>query len=168
MKVRDMKTMLVPKRFGNLAMLGLLSLVIAGCASAGAKSSVRVTEEKRYIQLNHVQDGSRISVLRKEDAQAMLCKKCKTVQYPSSTSSSYFYTAPLRRGIVGDVGWRDGWGSYDRAWRHYCPGCKSTITTAGRSTAKTKTIEHTCTAGGDESAFCCATGPQKSPTAGVN
>ena len=38
-----------------------LAFVAAGCATSGGESKVRVTEEKQYIRLNHVQDTSQLT-----------------------------------------------------------------------------------------------------------
>lgn len=158
------------KTLASLAALGLLALLMAGCASSGAKSRVRVTEEKGYIRLNHVQDAPLTSGLKKGDALAMVCSKCKTVWYqsPASAANPFFYPPPLRQGIVGDVGWqRQRWAFHDWSHRHYCPGCKSTVTTTGTSKDRKETIAHTCNSCGDDSVFCCATQKDATPTEGM-
>ncbi len=53
-----MKTRITKATFTTLATICLLVLVIAGCASPGSKSRVRVTEENQYIRLTHLQDTS--------------------------------------------------------------------------------------------------------------
>lgn len=164
-----MKTTTTAKTRARLAALGLFALVMTGCASSGAKSRVRVTEEKGYLQLNHVQDASLASGLKKGEALAMVCGKCKTVWYqsPASASRPFFYPPPLRQGIVGDLGWQQQrWAFHDWTQRHYCPGCKSTVTTTGTWKERKETVVHTCNSCGDDSVFCCATTPD-APTTGM-
>jgi hypothetical protein len=158
----------------SLAVIGLLAFVAAGCASSGGKPHVRVTEEKGYIQFNHIQDTSQSMALKKGAAMAMACSKCKTVWYDTVTpaSSQFFYPPPLRGGIAGSLGWQQQrWAFHDsfHDWsqRHYCPGCKSTITTTGTRENTKETIKHTCHACGEESVDCCATQKDAPPTEGM-
>ena len=51
--------------------------------------------------------------------------------------------------------------------RHYCPGCKSTITTTGAGFGAKEEVKHTCDACGSDSMFCCATKREASPTQGM-
>lgn len=53
-----MNTIKSAATFASLGAAVLLVLSVAGCASSGGKPSVRVVEEKGYIQLHHVQDTS--------------------------------------------------------------------------------------------------------------
>ena len=163
-----MNTKMTMKTPGRVVLaVGRLAFVAAGCASSGGKSSVRVTEEKQYIRLNHVQDTSQLD-LKKGDALAMVCSKCKTVWYqnPASSRSPFYYPPPLRGGIAdGPSGWQQQrWAFHDWERRHYCPGCKSTITTTG--TWK-ENIKHSCDTCGSRSVFCCATTRDAPPTEGM-
>lgn len=153
----------------SLLALGLLAFLAGGCASSGGKSTVRVTEEKQYIRLSHVQDTSQPLNLKKGDAVAMACSKCKTVLYrPITTSTAWFYQPPMRRGIAGYSGWQREQAAFqDWSQRHYCPGCKSTITTTGTWFNRKETVKHTCDACGDDSVFCCATKKDTTPTDGM-
>lgn len=147
------------------AMLAIV--VLAGCASSGGKPAVRVTEEKQYIRLHHVQDTSQPLTLKKGDAVAMACAKCKTVLYrPATAATTSFYQPWARPGSFS--GWqRERAAMQDWSMRHYCPGCKSTITTTGSWFNQKETIKHTCTSCGDASVFCCATGQDAAPTEGM-
>jgi hypothetical protein len=40
--------------------------------------------------------------------------------------------------------------------KHLCPGCETTISTAGTGKASRDVVTHKCSAGGAESATCCA------------
>jgi RNase P subunit RPR2 len=165
-----MKTIPTKTTLASVVAIALLALVMAGCASSGSKPRVRVTEEKGYIQLTHVQEKSQPAALKKGDAMAMVCGKCKTVWYQSAASASrpFFYPPPLRQGIVGDVGWqRQRWAFHDWSRRHYCPGCKSTVTTTGAWLNEKETVKHTCDTCGEDSLFCCATKKDGTPTIGM-
>ena len=153
----------------SILAFGLLAFVAAGCASSGGKSSARVTEEKQYIQLRHVRDTSQPLNLKTGDAVAMACSKCKTVLYrPVTDPTPFFFQPPLRPGVAGYSGWRpEQTASQDWSQRHYCPGCKSTITTTGSWFNQKETVKHTCDACGDDSVFCCATTKAATPTEGM-
>ena len=148
----------------------LLVLGMAGCASSGSKPSVRVVEEKGYIQLHHVQDTSQPLDLKKGDAAAMVCGKCKTVQYHRLTSPSWGFPYGLgRRPGTGNYwAWEEQRRAYENwSQRHYCPGCKSTITITGTWLNRKETVKHNCEACGDDSVFCCATKKQAAPSDGM-
>lgn len=165
-----MRTIMTQTTFASLAALGLLVFATAGCTSSASKSRVRVTEEKGYIQLAHVQDTSQSLNLKKGHAMAMLCDKCKTVRDESlsSSSSKFLYPPPLRTGMVGSRGWQqERWAVYDWPRRHYCPGCKSTVTTTGTWLNQKETVKHTCDTFGDASVFCCATTKGAAATEGM-
>lgn len=152
------------------ALLGIV--VLTGCASSGGKPTVRVTEEKQYIRLQHVQDTSRPLALKKGDAVAMACAKCKTVLYRPVTASTTSFYQPWTRSGPGLPGSFSGWqreraAMQDWSTRHYCPGCKSTITATGTWFNQKETIKHTCASCGDASVFCCATGQDAAPTGGM-
>ena len=166
-----MKTRINKRIPASILAVGLLALVASGCASSPGKTNVRVTEEKQYIQLRHVTDTSQLLNLKKGDAVAMACSKCKTVLYRSVTDSTpFFFQPPLRAGVAGSgyAGWQREQSSFhDWSQRHYCPGCKSTITTTGSWFNQKETIKHTCDARGDDSVFCCATTKDATPTGGM-
>jgi RNase P subunit RPR2 len=152
----------------------LLAIVaLAGCASSSGKSAVRVTEEKQYIQLRHVRDTSQPLALKKGDAVAMACSKCKTVLYrPVTAFTTSFYQTWARSGpgLPGHSysGWQQERAAFqDWSQRHYCPGCKSTITTTGSWLNQKETVKHTCAACGEDSVFCCATGQDADRTQGM-
>lgn len=150
-----------------LGALLLLTVMAAGCASSGGKPTVRVTEEKKYILLNHVQDTSQPLDLKKGDAVAMACSKCKTIWYDSvdrSTTRFYYPFGPSPSRSSFDYSARP-FPTWER--RHYCPGCKSTITTTGSWKDRKAEIKHTCTSCGDESVFCCATRKDTAATEGM-
>lgn len=153
----------------GFALLGIVA--VAGCASSG-KPVVRVREEKQYIQLRHVRDTSQPLVLKKGDAVAMACGKCKTVLYRPVTASTTSFYQPWARsgpGLPGfsNSGWQRERASFqDWSQRHYCPGCKSTITITGTWLNQKETVKHTCDSCGEASVFCCATG-QDAPTEGM-
>lgn len=126
--------------FGALFAAGLL----AGCASSGP----RATEEQRFIQLHHVANTGEDVNLKKGDAVAMVCTKCKTVLYANIQKPYSRFVTPFEH-------------------RHFCPGCKSTITTTGSGFNANEEVRHTCEACGSDSMFCCATARSTSPTSGM-
>ena len=165
-----MKTRIPKTTLATFATIGLLALVIAGCASPTGKSRVRVTEENQYIRLTHLQDTSQALDAKKHDAPAMACGKCQTVWHQSlnSPSSQFVYPPTLRGGIAGSIGWqRQQWAFHDSSQWHYCPGCKSTITSTGAGKDRQETIKHTCNISSSDPVFCCATGKDAMPTGGM-
>lgn len=78
----------------------------------------------------------------------MVCNKCKTVLYASVDKPRTRFTTPFEH-------------------RHYCAGCKSTITAAGAGFKSKEEVKHTCDACGSESVFCCATKRDARPTEGM-
>ena len=133
------------KALGCLMLVGLLA---AGCASSRDKPRMRVTEERGYIRLNHVQNTPQTMSLKKGDAVAMVCAKCKTVLYANVDRPRNRFFVPLEH-------------------RHYCPGCKSTITVTGAGFNLKEQVEHTCSVCGSNSVFCCATTTDAPPTEGM-
>ena len=97
---------------GSVTILAL-GLAVAGCASSGGKTTTRVYEERKFIPLYHVKNTGEEVNLKKGDAIAMACAKCKTVLYADVNRPRNRFFVPLEH-------------------RHYCPGCKSTITVTGR------------------------------------
>ena len=122
----------------------MLLLAVVGCAS----TSPRVTQEEKFIQLNHVADTGAEANLKKGDAIAMVCTKCKTVLYANLDKPYKRFVTPFEH-------------------RHSCPGCKSTITTTGAGFGSKGEVKHTCEACGSDSMFCCATKRGASPTQGM-
>ena len=128
----------------SLSALLFLAVGVAGCASSGP----RVTEERKFIQLHHVANTGEALNLKKGDAIAMVCTKCKTVLYVNLDKPYTRFVTPFEH-------------------RHSCPGCKSTITTMGAGLASKGEVKHTCEACGSDSMFCCATKPGSGPTKGM-
>ena len=126
--------------FGALLALAL----IAGCASSGPQ----VTQEQKFIQLHHVANTGAEANLKKGDAVAMVCTKCKTVLYANLQKPYNRFVTPFEH-------------------RHYCPGCKSTITTTGTGFSSKEEVRHTCNDCGSESVFCCATRRDAATTEGM-
>jgi RNase P subunit RPR2 len=151
----------------GVALLAIAAL--AGCASPSGKPAVRVREEQQYIQLRHVQDTSQSLNLKTGDAVAMACAKCKTVLYrPITTSTTWFYQPWARPSSPGYWAREQQRQAYENwAQRHYCPGCKSTITVTGTWLNQKETVKHTCDACGDDSVFCCSTQREAPSTEGM-
>jgi len=126
--------------------VGLVAaLFVVGCAS----SRTRIVEEKGFVPLHHVRSTDELN-LDKGDAIAMACIKCKTVLFANVDQPRTRFAKP--------------------AWlehRHYCPGCKSTITITGAGFGAKEQIKHTCEGCGDDSVFCCATKTASTPTTGM-
>lgn len=149
----------------------LVTLILTGCATAGGKSTARVTTEKKYIRLDHVRDTAEQANLQGGDAIAMACSKCTTV-WSSQVQE-------LRPRIYNS--YREWGTAFQRnrqlassvdpfvvsVGRHFCPGCKSTITTTGHGKHKQEMIKHTCENCGDNSMLCCATRRDAPPTDGM-
>ena len=86
--------------------------------------------------------------LKQGDAIAMVCTKCKTVLYANVEKPRTKFLTPLEH-------------------RHYCPGCKSTITITGAGFGMKQEVKHTCGACGSDSVFCCATKSVAEETKGM-
>ncbi len=129
-----MKTSKSLLRMLSVGLALVLALVVTGCAS----TRPRVTEERKFIQLHHVANTGAELNLKKGDAIAMACAKCKTVLYADVNRPRTRFFVPLEH-------------------RHYCPGCKSVITTTGAGFKMQTEVKHTCENCGSDSVFCCAT-----------
>ena len=132
--------------FRNI-ILGLsfvLLLLVIGCAS----SRTYVTEEKKSIPLHHVKNTTDELDLTKGDAIAMACTKCRTVVSKAKSGLSRRFFRPLET-------------------RHYCPGCKSTITVTGLGLKSNQEIKHTCVGCGNDSVFRFATKRASAATQGM-
>lgn len=147
-KRKDKKMNTKSKPLASLGAVTLIALIAVGCASSGGKSSVRVMNEEKFIPLHHVADTSRDVNLRRGDTVAMACSKCKTVLVSTVGQARNHFYVPLEH-------------------QHYCPGCKSTITTTYTGLSSKQEIRHTCKECGDDSVFCCATQPGAGPTPGM-
>jgi hypothetical protein len=132
----------------GLAAILVLGLAITGCASSVGKSTTRVYEERKFIPLYHLKNTGEEVNLKKGDAIAMACAKCKTVLFADVNRPRTRFFTPFEH-------------------RHNCPGCKSTITVTGRGFGAPEEIKHTCDACGDDSVFCCATRREAPPTEGM-
>ncbi len=139
-----MKTAKSPQRLLAVVSLATLALVVTGCVSSGQ----RVTEERQFIQLHHVANTGDELNLKKGDVVAMACTKCRTVLYANVDKPRTRFFTPLEH-------------------RHYCPGCKSTITVTGAGLKSKEEVKHTCDACGSDSVFCCATKREAPPTVGM-
>lgn len=147
--------------FTTLGGMLLAALVTTGCASPGRNRSAQVVEEKGFIQMHHVRDTSEPLDLKKGDAVAMVCAKCRTVWYHDvfSPASTFPYTYLGRPSLITPGAWareQQRQAFEDWALRHYCPGCKSTVTITGTWLNRRETVKHTCESCGDDSIFCCA------------
>ena len=128
----------------GFALALMLVLTVVGCASSGPQ----VTQEQRFIRLHHVANTGAEANLKKGDAVAMVCTKCKTVLYADIHKPYSRFVTPFEH-------------------RHYCPGCKSTITITGVGFGSKEEVKHTCEACGSDSMFCCATKSEAAPTQGM-
>lgn len=161
------------KHVGPALGLGIATLLlvgVTGCASTGGKPTTRIYEEKKYIRLHHVQDTSLAEHAETGEAIGMVCSKCKTVRSDALTTSwrHFGYPGWVRPTYAGYWVWEQQQRAYE-AWarRHYCPGCKSTISVTGRGKDRKETVKHTCANCGDTSLVCCATRMDSPPTEGM-
>lgn len=135
-------------RWVGCASVLALALAMTGCTTTELKSTTRICEERKYIQLHHVAGTSETLNLWKGDAVAMACRKCKTVLYADPDRPRTKFFTPFEH-------------------RQYCPGGKSTITVSGSGFNRREQFTHTCAGCGDGSACCCATQKVASPTEGM-
>ncbi len=123
----------------------MLVVAVVGCASFRPQ----VTQEQKFIRLHHIATTGAEVNLKKGDAIAMVCTKCKTVLYADIQKPYNRFVTQLEH-------------------RHHCPGCQSTITTTGSGLNAKEEVRHTCEACGSDSMFCCATTRSASPTSGMD
>lgn len=159
--------MKITRHFRHLAAWAAVltvGLAVTGCASSGGKSTTRVYEEREFIPLYHVKNTGDELNLKKGDAIAMACAKCKTVLYRPVRTSAWLYRPWVSPGVAGYYS-----NQRERLpfqW-HSCPGCKSTITITGTWLNQKETVKHTCELSGVDSVFCCATRREAPPTEGM-
>ena len=144
-----------------------LTFLGSGCASTGDKPRVRIYEEKHYIQFSHLQNTVQNADPTRAQATPMACRKCKTVLYhPSASPFAPRWYFERREQM------RNDWAGETRAYqspqyRHYCPGCKSTIKVTGHWLTRKEAITHTCNASKGDSILCCASSPAGSTTKNI-
>jgi len=151
----------------TLALLLLLLLSALGCASTQPKRSVRAVEEKRYIRIEHLSDNHQCAATNSAHVVPMSCANCKLVWVSVNSSWPNLYGLP----DYGSYGYgRGSLGFRFPQWerRHFCPGCKSVITTTREGKQRSVNIDHSCTSCGDASMLCCTTTPDGRPTSSMN
>ena len=84
--------------------------------------------------------------VKPDDSFAMACGKCKTV-----------YITRVKQGEKGAQILMQGGRSTELIGTHACNSCGGTWTIVGVGKGATSILKHTCSACGDDSAFCCAT-----------
>jgi hypothetical protein len=105
---------------------------------------------EHLVMLTHISTTSQAEELKPGDSIAMVCTKCKSVMVHNVTTEK----GHIQVMTLGE--------------KHLCPGCNSTITVVGVGKGKKNEVKHTCETCGDNSVFCCATKPGRSPTKGMD
>ena len=133
--------------------LALTVLAFAAPTFAASKKGARSFSEK-MTAIKTVADAEAV---KPGDRIAMACAKCKTI-----------LVSVVKKPVRGAAYFSgDGKKPTNLVAKHGCPGCKSEITVKGVGKGKERVIKHTCTACGDESAFCCVTRKGAGPTKGM-
>jgi hypothetical protein len=106
--------------------------------------------------LNRIESTQDLNALETDDSIAMVCAKCKTV-----------WVTRVKQGVKGAEILMANGQPTAIIGNHACAGCNSTLEVTGHGRGKEAVLKHTCSACGDDSAFCCATTKNARPTAGM-
>jgi ribosomal protein L44E len=111
---------------------------------------------EHMLMLNQVETTRDLDALKNDDSVAMVCTKCKTV-----------WVSRVKQGTKGAQILMANGQPTEMIGTHACQGCNSTLTVTGHTKGDTVELKHTCTACGDDSAFCWATKPGRETTKGM-
>lgn len=121
-----------------------LTLLATVCALLKSQSTARVISEKQQTELHDVSDANEPLHLVKADLDAMVCTKCKTILFyrvpPPFTSAWYF---ARRERIRNEWAGENNRQAFRDWYRHFCPGCESTIMTTSTLLNRKETVKHT-------------------------
>jgi hypothetical protein len=140
---------------------GLVAAVsfMSGCAtntSTADQMKPMKSGEHMLMLNNRIETTQQLAALKPDDSVAMVCTKCKTV-----------WITRVKRGTKGAQILTANGQPTEMIGAHACQGCNSTLTVVGHAKGDITELKHTCTACGDDSAFCCATKPASGPTPGM-
>lgn len=139
----------------------LFALAIAlfgtGCASDTSSSQMKPMKGGEHLlMLQGISTTQEANALTPDDSIAMVCTKCQTV-----------WVSRAKQGVKGAQLLSDGFQPTELIGTHACAGCKSTLTVVGHAKGDITELKHSCSACGDNSAFCCATKVGSGPTKGM-
>lgn len=103
---------------------------------------------EHLLMLNKLETQGDADALKPDDSIAMVCAKCKTV-----------YITRVKQGVKGAELLMAKGQPMELIGTHPCAGCHSTVTVTTTSQGKGKeaVLKHSCSACGNDSAFCCST-----------
>ena len=147
----------------NILTTGTVALAISamlagtGCATGPEADQMKPMKGGEHmLMLNRVETTQDLNALRPDDTMTMVCAKCKTV-----------WTTRVKQGVKGAQVLNERGQPTEVIGTHACKGCNSTLTVVGVQKGAHTELKHTCTACGDDSAFCCATKAGAGPTKGM-
>ncbi|MBN9688653.1 MAG: hypothetical protein J0M24_00310 [Verrucomicrobia bacterium] len=134
-----------------------IALLGAGCASNSSTSQMKPMKGGEHLlMLQGISTAQEANALQSNDSIAMVCGKCQTV-----------WVSRAKQGVKGAQLLTDGFEPKELIGTHACAGCNSTLTVVGHAKGDITELKHSCTACGDDSAFCCATKPASVATKGM-
>lgn len=111
---------------------------------------------EHLMMLNQVETKEQANALKPDSTFAMVCAKCKTV-----------WITRVKQGVKGAQLLMENGRPTELIGTHACKGCNSTLTVTGHAKGDITELKHSCSACGDNSAFCCATTKDAKPTKGM-
>ncbi len=140
---------------------GIFALMIAlfgtGCASDSGSSQMKPMKGGEHLlMLQGISTAQEANALQPDDSIAMVCAKCQTM-----------WVSRAKQGVKGAQLLSDGFEPKELIGTHACAGCKSTLTVVGHTKGDLTELKHSCSACGDNSAFCCATKTGSGATKGM-
>ena len=141
----------------SLGFAGALAFA-SGCATTTSTGDQMKPMKggEHQMMLNKIETTQDLDALKTDDSMAMVCAKCKTV-----------WVSRVKQGVKGAQLLMANGQPTELIGTHLCAGCNSTMTVTGHARGNLTELKHSCTACGDNSAFCCATTPGGSATKGM-
>ena len=136
----------------SLLAAAMVAFSVVGQAKAQYKPTTEggITASPKVQSMLGIKTKAEADALKPGDTIAMVCAKCKSVMVHNVTTEK----GHVKVMTIGE--------------KHLCPGCSTYIKVvgAGKLGAKDE-VRHVCEKCGDESVFCCATGPGSGTTKGM-
>jgi hypothetical protein len=127
-------------------MKSILKSLITACVLFTTASAMSAGPGAQYFT-RRIHTTKDAAALPAEAKVAMACTKCKTITVFEPIASHKVFLEKEK---------------------HACPGCSGEITMKLTGTApENRTMTHSCSKCGDESAYCCAMSPADGPTRGM-
>src|SRR5262245_55255227 len=157
---KNNKAMKTTRTIMNKTVLTCATLALALAAlrplTARAADQMKPMKGGEHQLMLGINTKQEVDALKTDDTIAMVCAKCKTV-----------WVTRVKKGVKGAQLLNERGQPIELIGTHACKGCKSTLTVVGHAKGDITELKHSCTACGDDSAFCCATKPGSGATKGM-